>query len=48
MSNTTVRPFMRAQVSREARKGTDGAQEAEETEGTGKWEMSSEYSHGLN
>jgi len=27
---------------------TDGAQEAEETEGKGKWEMSTEYSHGLN
>ena len=26
----------------------DGTQEAEETEGTGKWVMSSEYSHGLN
>ena len=27
---------------------TDGTQEAEETDGTGKWVMSSEYSHGLN
>ena len=26
----------------------DGAQEAEEADGPGKWVMSSEYSHGLN
>ena len=48
MNNTTVRPFMRAQVSREKWKGTDSAQEAEDAEGPGKWEDFSEYSHGLN
>jgi hypothetical protein len=26
----------------------DSAEEAEETDGSGKWEDSSEYSHGLN